>query len=277
MIQRVRSGDEASSTAACSMRLILQRSRQDRIQIALAAVRRHSCSAPMPVAPVPPPPAAARSSTRSAAAGDRRRRSAQRIRHQSGRNTAQTDPRPRPQKIRIRDIQVDARNRDVIVVLERQRHRIRQAQINLPVPQQRVQPRTICVPQPRLGYIGRRVGSDRIPEVALRLRIVLGRIHADSAARSASASGACGSPGVPVVSYCTACGLRRCRRARRCCAGWSAAPFPAGVLTLISSNPMLAAACISLNLTMRSPALPSDSSPAFTGFLSCPNQRSIAG
>ena len=42
-----------------------------------------------------------------------------------------------------------------------------------------------------------------------------------------------------------------------CCA------IPGCVLTLISSNAMLAAACISLNLTMRSPTLPFD---IFTGF-----------
>src|ERR1700760_1866141 len=76
-------------------------------------------------------------------------------------------------------------------------------------------------------------------------------------------AGACGNPGCPVVSFCTACGGGAgavgfvCGGA--CVVGlvglvcWA---IPGCVHTLINNKAMLAAACISLNLTMRSPTLP---------------------
>ena len=77
--------------------------------------------------------------------------------------------------VRVRNVQVDARNRDVVVVLQRQRNRIRQAQINLPVPQQRVEPRRVC--QPRQRHVGRRVRLQiGFQNVGLRLRVVDARV-----------------------------------------------------------------------------------------------------
>jgi len=67
-------------------------------------------------------------------------------------------------------------------------------------------------------------------------------------------AGACGNPGCPVVSFCIACGGAGfvalgvvCDVGLGCCA------IPGCVHTLISNSAMLAAACISFNLTMRSP------------------------
>src|SRR6202051_3948904 len=73
--------------------------------------------------------------------------------------------------------------------------------------------------------------------------------------------GACGNPACPVVSLCTGCGGAGavgfvcgfvCGFGFVCCCA-----IPGCVHPLISNSAMLAAACISLNLTMRSPTLPS--------------------
>src|SRR4029077_18524941 len=76
--------------------------------------------------------------------------------------------------------------------------------------------------------------------------------------------GACGNPACPVVSLCTACG--GAGAVGFVCAGgcvvglvWGfvcCCANPGCVHPLISNSAMLAAVCISLNLTMRSPTLP---------------------
>src|SRR5882757_4547252 len=71
--------------------------------------------------------------------------------------------------------------------------------------------------------------------------------------------GACGNPGCPVVSFATGSGgagtvglvcVGGCVVGFVCCCA-----TPGCVHPLISNSAMLAAACISLNLTMRSPTL----------------------
>src|SRR5258707_1952158 len=69
-------------------------------------------------------------------------------------------------------------------------------------------------------------------------------------------AGACGNPDCPVVSFVTGSGGAGavglvCVGGFVCCCA-----IPGCVHPLINNSAMLAAACISLNLTMRSPTLP---------------------